>query len=190
MRASSSGPISETVARTGVGPAPRRHPKTPSRKLVRPGRASSISLARLRMKSLGSPASEMPERSPLMSAANTGNAGPGKTLPPSTCSRYGFFSGSGGSGDQTVPVLRARASARPAVSPLPTKNFLRRYRRFWSRSFCHRNRLFACMRSLSSPGIVTLNSSCKARLKPVNGFFTPTYPPKTGSWKTISEPSS
>ena len=83
MRDSSSGPISETVARTGWPCSPNTSQNTVenwSGWNVRP-----ISPARLRMKSLASPTSAMPERSPLMSAANTGT--PARANPSAiTCS--------------------------------------------------------------------------------------------------------
>ena len=118
MRESSSGPISETVARTGWPCSPNTSQNTAENRSgwkVRP-----ISPARLTIKSLGSPGSEMPERSPLISAANTGT--PARANPSAiTC-------------NETVlpvpvaPVTRPWRFASPSVSqagcsPFPMKIF-------------------------------------------------------------------
>ncbi len=116
MRASSSGPISETVARTGWPCSPNTSQNTVEN--WSGWKARSISLARLRMKSLGSPASEMPERSPLISAANTGT--PARANPSAiTCSDTVFPV-------PVAPVTRPCRLASPSVSqagcsPLPMK---------------------------------------------------------------------
>ena len=83
IRDSSSGPISETVARTGWPCSPNTSQNT----VVNWSgwNFSPISWARLRMKSLASPTSAMPDRSPLISAANTGT--PARAKPSAiTCS--------------------------------------------------------------------------------------------------------
>ena len=118
IRDSNSGPISVTVARTGWPCSPNTSQNTVenwSGWKLRP-----ISLARLRMKSLPSPTSEIPDRSPLISAANTGT--PARAKPSAiTCS------------DTVLPVpvapvtrpcRLASASASQAVcSPFPIKIF-------------------------------------------------------------------
>ena len=118
IRDSSSGPISETVARTGCPCSPNTSQKIVenwSGWKVRP-----ISPARLRIKSLGSPTSEMPERSPLISAANTGT--PARANPSAiTCSETVLPV-------PVAPVTRpwrfASASVSQAgCSPLPMKIF-------------------------------------------------------------------
>ena len=87
IRDSSNGPISVTVARTGWPCSPNTSQNTVenwSGWKVRP-----ISLARLTIKSLASPTSEMPERSPLISAAKTGT--PARANPSAiTCSETVF----------------------------------------------------------------------------------------------------
>ncbi len=70
-RDSSSGPISCTVARIGWPCSANRSQNTVGKEVLDQS-SSPISLARLTRKSLGSPMAEMPDRSPLMSAANTG----------------------------------------------------------------------------------------------------------------------
>ena len=118
MRDSSSGPISETVARTGCPCSPNTSQNTVENRSgwkVRP-----ISLARLTMKSLASPGSEMPERSPLISAANTGT--PARANPSAiTCSETVFPV-------PVAPVTRPWRLASPSVShdgcsPFPIKIF-------------------------------------------------------------------
>ena len=119
IRDSNSGPISVTVARTGWPCSPNTSQNTVenwSGWKLRP-----ISLARLRMKSLASPTSEIPDRSPLISAANTGT--PARAKPSAiTCS------------DTVLPVpvapvtrpcRLASASAQPGrLFALPDKNLL------------------------------------------------------------------
>ncbi len=116
IRLSKSGPISETVARTGWPCSPKT-----SQKIVENWsgwNVNAISLARARMKSLPSPASAMPDRSPLMSAAKTGT--PARANPSAiTCSDTVFPV-------PVAPVTRPWRLARPSVSqagcsPLPMK---------------------------------------------------------------------
>ena len=118
MRESSSGPISETVARTGWPCSPNTSQNTVENRSgwkVRP-----ISPARLTIKSLGSPTSEMPERSPLISAANTGT--PARANPSAiTCNETVFPV-------PVAPVTRPWRFASPSVSqtgcsPFPMKIF-------------------------------------------------------------------
>src|SRR6478609_1480681 len=118
IRASNNGPISVTVARTGWPCSPNTSQNTVenwSGWKLRP-----ISLARLRMKSLPSPTSEIPDKSPLISAANTGT--PARAKPSAmTCSETVLPV-------PVAPVTRpcrlASASASHAVcSPLPMKIF-------------------------------------------------------------------
>ena len=118
MRDSSSGPISVTVARTGWPCSPNTSQKTVEN--WSGWKSRPISLARLRMKSLASPTSEMPERSPLMSAANTGT--PARANPSAiTCSETVF----------PVPVapvtrpwrLASASVSQAGCSPLPMKIF-------------------------------------------------------------------
>src|SRR3954453_6240270 len=118
IRASNNGPISVTVARTGWPCSPNTSQNTVenwSGSNLRP-----ISLARLRMKSLPSPTSEMPDRSPLISAANTGT--PARAKPSAmTCS------------DTVLPVpvapvtrpcrLASASASHAACSPFPIKIF-------------------------------------------------------------------
>src|SRR5882757_4815736 len=118
MRDNSSGPISVTVARTGWPCSPNTSQNTVenwSGWKVRP-----ISPARFNIKSLASPTSEIPERSPLMSAANTGT--PARAKPSAiTCS------------DTVLPVpvapvtrpcrLASASVSQAASSPLPIKIF-------------------------------------------------------------------
>ncbi len=118
MRDSNSGPISETVARTGWPCSPKT-----SQNIVENWsgwKARPISSARLRIKSLASPTSEMPDRSPLMSAANTGT--PARANPSAiTCSETVF----------PVPVapvtspcrLASASVSQAGCSPLPIKIF-------------------------------------------------------------------
>ena len=70
-RDSSSGPISCTVARMGWPCSPNRSQNTVGNDVLDQS-SRPISLARLTRPSFFSPMAEMPERSPLMSAANTG----------------------------------------------------------------------------------------------------------------------
>ena len=116
MRASSSGPISVMVARTGWPCSPNTSQNTVEN--WSGWNVSPISVARLTMKSFASPTSEMPERSPLMSAANTGT--PARANPSAiTCSVTVLPV-------PVAPVTRpwrlASASVSQACSsPLPTK---------------------------------------------------------------------
>ena len=118
MRESSSGPISETVARTGWPCSPNTSQNTVEN--WSGWNASPISAARLTIKSLASPVSEMPERSPLMSAANTGT--PARANPSAiTCSETVL----------PVPVapvtrpcrLASASVSQAGSSPLPMKIF-------------------------------------------------------------------
>ena len=118
IRDSSSGPISVTVARTGWPCSPNTSQNTVenwSGWNLRP-----ISPARLRMKSLASPTSEIPDRSPLMSAANTGT--PARAKPSAiTCN------------DTVLPVpvapvtrpcrLASASDNQAGCSPFPIKIF-------------------------------------------------------------------
>ncbi len=70
-RESSSGPISCTVARIGWPCSPNRSQNTVGNEVLDQS-SRPISLARLASPSFGSPMAEMPDRSPLMSAAKTG----------------------------------------------------------------------------------------------------------------------
>ena len=70
MRERSSGPTSNTLARTGWPCSPNRSQNTTGNSSVSYSKPSS--LARLTKASLRSPGAPMPDRSPLMSAANTG----------------------------------------------------------------------------------------------------------------------
>ena len=82
-RRAAAGP-SRRWWRAPDGPARRTDPRTPP-EIRRAGSRSPISLARLTKASLASPTAAMPERSPLMSAANTGT--PAREKPSaSTCS--------------------------------------------------------------------------------------------------------
>ena len=118
MRESSSGPISETVARTGWPCSPNTSQNTVEN--WSGWKARPISPARLTIKSLGSPASEMPERSPLISAANTGT--PARANPSAiTCSDTVLPV-------PVAPVTRPWRLASASVSqagcwPFPTKIF-------------------------------------------------------------------
>ncbi|MGY4297215.1 hypothetical protein ACVWXN_005310 [Bradyrhizobium sp. i1.4.4] len=116
MRASRSGPISVTVARTGWPCSPNTSQNTVEN--WSGWNVSPISVARLTMKSLASPTSEMPERSPLMSDAKTGT--PARANPSAmTCS------------DTVLPVpvapvtrpcrLASASVSHACSSPLPTK---------------------------------------------------------------------
>src|SRR6266702_6316949 len=118
IRDSSNGPISVTVARTGWPCSPNTSQNTVEN--WSGWNLSAISLARLTMKSLASPTSEIPDRSPLISAAKTGT--PARANPSAiTCS------------DTVLPVpvapvtrpwRLASASVSQAVSsPLPIKIF-------------------------------------------------------------------
>ena len=114
IRDSSSGPISVTVARTGWPCSPNTSQNTVEN--WSGWNARPISVARLRMKSLASPTSAMPERSPLMSAANTGT--PARANPSAiTCSETVLPV-------PVAPVTRPWRLASPSVSqagcsPLP-----------------------------------------------------------------------
>src|SRR4029078_1845994 len=70
IREISSGPISKTVVRTGWPCSPNRSQNTTGNSSVLYLKPTSV--ARLTRKSLASPGSAMPDRSPLISAANTG----------------------------------------------------------------------------------------------------------------------
>ena len=118
IRDSSNGPISVTVARTGWPCSPNTSQNTVEN--WSGWKLSPISPARLRIKSLASPTSEIPDRSPLISAAKTGT--PARANPSAiTCS------------DTVLPVpvapvtrpcRLASASVSHAVcSPLPIKIF-------------------------------------------------------------------
>ena len=118
IRDSSNGPISVTVARTGWPCSPNTSQNTVEN--WSGWNLSPISPARLRIKSLASPTSEIPDRSPLISAAKTGT--PARANPSAiTCS------------DTVLPVpvapvtrpcRLASASVSHAVcSPLPIKIF-------------------------------------------------------------------
>ena len=118
IRDSNSGPISVTVARTGWPCSPNTSQNTVEN--WSGWKFSPISPARLTMKSLASPTSEMPERSPLMSAANTGT--PARANPSAiTCN------------DTVLPVpvapvtrpcrLASASVSQAASSPLPIKIF-------------------------------------------------------------------
>ncbi len=118
MRDSSNGPISVTVARTGWPCSPNT-----SQNMVEnwsTWKVSPISPARLVMKSLASPVSAIPERSPLMSAAKTGT--PARAKPSAiTCSVTVL----------PVPVapvtrpcrLASASVSHASCSPLPMKIF-------------------------------------------------------------------
>jgi hypothetical protein len=116
IRESNSGPISEMVARTGCPCSPKTSQNTVEN--WSGWKRSPMSPARLRIKSLASPTSEMPERSPLMSAANTGT--PARANPSAiTCSETVFPV-------PVAPVTRPWRLASPSVSqagcsPLPIK---------------------------------------------------------------------
>ena len=116
IRDNNSGPISVTVARTGWPCSPNTSQNTVEN--WSGWNASPISVARLRIKSLASPTSAMPERSPLMSAANTGT--PARANPSAiTCSETVFPV-------PVAPVTRPWRFASPSVShagcsPLPMK---------------------------------------------------------------------
>ena len=70
IREISRGPISETVARMGWPASPNRSQNTTG---AAAGCSSRfIALARASIFSLGAPAAAIPQRSPLISAANTG----------------------------------------------------------------------------------------------------------------------
>ena len=71
-RDSSSGPISETVARIGWPCSPNRSQKITGNSLELIGVELDLLGARLTRKSLAVPIMAMPDRSPLMSAQNTG----------------------------------------------------------------------------------------------------------------------
>ena len=116
IRDNNSGPISVTVARTGWPCSPNTSQNTVEN--WSGWNARPISLARLRIKSLASPTSAIPERSPLMSAANTGT--PARANPSAiTCSETVLPV-------PVAPVTRPWRLASPSVShagcsPLPMK---------------------------------------------------------------------
>src|SRR6476620_1897610 len=118
IRASNNGPISVTVARTGWPCSPNTSQNTVEN--WSGWKSRPISLARLRMKSFPSPTSEIPDKSPLISAANTGT--PARAKPSAmTCS------------DTVLPVpvapvtrpcrLASASASHADCSPLPMKIF-------------------------------------------------------------------
>src|SRR5262245_59809833 len=110
IREINSGPISKTVVRIGCPCSPKRSQNTTGNSSVLYLKPTSV--ARLTRKSLASPGSAIPDRSPLMSAANTGT--PAREKPSaSTCNVTVF----------PVPVA-------PVTSPCRFANLSVRYSGF------------------------------------------------------------
>ena len=168
IRDSNSGPISVTVARTGWPCSPNTSQNTVenwSGWNLRP-----ISPARLRMKSLASPTSEIPDRSPLISAANTGT--PARAKPSAiTCS------------DTVLPVpvapvtrpcRLASASVSQAVcSPFPIKIFSS-----VSAILLSEVAIASPLRAHQGGLVATIISHPARRLKPSDGTDVSVRPPR------------